>query len=65
MKKYYHNSIDTAIDLIRPNATYTIVNRDIIEWKDPRPCPSREEIDLTLRAIRQLEDTINIIPLES
>jgi hypothetical protein len=65
MKKIYVLcGINTAISLLRPNAKYTITNTNFIEWNDPRPAPTWEEIMETLTKIREFEDTIPSIELE-
>ena len=53
--------IDTAFQLLRPNAKWQISNRTITQWEDPRPCPTCEEIDATMEKIKAFEDSINTI----
>jgi hypothetical protein len=53
--------IDTAMQLLRPNAKWQISNRDITEWDDPRPMPTWEEIDATMKKIKAFEESINTI----
>jgi hypothetical protein len=53
--------IDTAMQLLRPNAKWQISNQDIIEWDDPRPCPSWEEINATMEKIKAFEESIETI----
>lgn len=60
-KKIYRiYGIETAIDFLRPNATYELKD-GIIDWKDSRPCPSVNEINETLRKMKSFEDSINTI----
>jgi len=53
--------IDTAMQLLRPNAKWQISNRDITEWHDSRPCPTWEEIDATMEKIKAFEESIDTI----
>jgi hypothetical protein len=53
--------IDTAMQLLRPNAKWQISNRDITEWHDPRPCPTWKEIDATMEKIKAFEESIDTI----
>ena len=61
VKIYQLYGIDTAMQLLRPNATWRISNREITIWDDPRPCPTWEEIDATMEKIKAFEDSINTI----
>ena len=61
VKIYQLYGIDTAMQLIRPNAKWQISNRDITEWDDSRPKPTWEEIDATMEKIKAFEDSINTI----
>jgi hypothetical protein len=61
MKKYQLYGIDTAMQLLRPNAKWEISNRTITRWEDDRPCPTWEEIDATMEKIKAFEDSIPII----
>lgn len=63
-KTYVLTSINNAISLLRPNANYIISNTNFIEWNDPRPSPTWNEIMETLTKIRKFEDTIPSIELE-
>lgn len=61
VKIYQLYGIDTAMQLLRPGATWQISNRDITIWDDPRLCPTWEEIDATMEKIKAFEDSINTI----
>lgn len=62
-KTYVLTSINNAISLLRPNANYIISNTNFIEWNDPRPVPSWEDIMDTMKKIKSFEDTIESIEL--
>jgi len=61
MKKYQLYGIDTAMQLLRPNAKWEISNRTITRWDDDRPCPTWDEIDATMEKIKAFEDYIPTI----
>jgi hypothetical protein len=61
MKQYQLYGIDTAMQLLRPNAKWEISNRTITRWDDDRPCPTWEEIDATMEKIKAFEDSIPTI----
>jgi hypothetical protein len=61
MKKYQLYGIDTAMQLLRPNAKWEISNRTITRWEDDRPCPTWDEIDATMEKIKAFEDSIPTI----
>jgi uncharacterized protein YwgA len=61
MKKYQLYGIDTAMQLLRPNAKWEISNRTITRWEDDRPCPTWKEIDATMEKIKAFEDSIPTI----
>jgi hypothetical protein len=61
MKKYQLYGIDTAMQLLRPNAKWEISNRTITRWDDDRPCPTWDEIDATMEKIKLFEDSISTI----
>ena len=50
--------INTAIDLLRPDAIWQFNGREITMWDDPRPKPSMEEINFVMDKIKQMEDSI-------
>ena len=60
-KIYQLYGIDTAMQLLRPNAKWEISNRSITRWEDDRPCPTWEEIDATMEKIKAFEDSISTI----
>lgn len=61
MKKYQLYGIDSAMQLLRPNAKWEIHNRTITVWEDDRPCPTWDEIDATMAKIKAFEDSIPTI----
>jgi hypothetical protein len=63
-KTYVLTGVGTAISLLRPGAQFCLENTNFIEWNDPRPAPTWEEIMETLTKIREFEDTIPSIELE-
>lgn len=63
-KTYVLVGVNTAISLLRPGAKYALYNTDFIEWNDPRPAPSWEEIMETVKKIKDFEDTIPSIEPE-
>jgi hypothetical protein len=63
-KTYVLVGVHTAISLLRPEAKYCLYNTEFIEWNDPRPAPTWDEIMETLTKIREFEDTIPSIELE-
>lgn len=66
-KTYVHVSIDDAIRLIRPGAQYSFVHESgggaFIQWNDPRPMPTLDEIYATMEKIRAFEDSVDCIEL--
>lgn len=60
-KIYQLYGIDTAMQLLRPNAKWEISNRNITIWEDDRPCPTWKEIDETMEKIKSFEDSIKTI----
>jgi hypothetical protein len=60
-KTYRLYGIDTAMKLLRPGARWEIANNMITVWEDPRPCPTWEEIEDTMKKIRDFEDSIKTI----
>lgn len=57
-KIYRLFGIDTAMQLLRPNAKWEISNGVFTRWEDPRPCPSIEEVYWVMDKIREFEDSI-------
>lgn len=60
-KIYQLYGIDTAMQLLRPNAKWEISNRSITKWEDDRPRPTWKEIDETMEKIKAFEDSIPTI----
>jgi hypothetical protein len=60
-KVYRMYGIDTAMNLLRPEATWEIINGYISKWDDPRPCPTMEEIYATMDKIKAFEESIDTI----
>lgn len=60
-KIYRLFGINMAMELLRPGAKWEISNRMITRWEDPRPQPTWEEIDDTMRKIKEFEDSIDTI----
>lgn len=60
---YVITGVNTAISLLRPGAQFCLSNKDFIEWNDPRPAPSWEEIMETVKKIKEFEDNIPCIEL--
>lgn len=65
MRTYTITGVHTAINLLRPQAEYALSNTEFIVWNDPRPAPSWNEIQSTINKIRDFEDSIECIELES
>jgi hypothetical protein len=63
-KTYVLTGVGTAISLLRPGAQFCLSNTSFIEWTDPRPAPTWEEIQETLKKIQAFEDTIPCIEPE-
>ena len=63
-KIYRMVGVDTAMELLRPNAKWEITNSHISRWDDPRPCPTWEQIKETMDKIQAFEDSIQTIWLE-
>ena len=63
-KQYTLFGIDTAMRLLRPGARCTIYNNEIIDWMDPRPAPTWEDIVETLQKIKDFEDSIDTLYIE-
>jgi len=62
-KTYTLFCIHTAISLLRPGAQYAFSNMNFLQWDDPRPVPSTEEIEETLNKLKDFEDSIDCIEL--
>jgi hypothetical protein len=63
-KIYRLYGVDSAMELLRPNAKWEITNTRITRWDDPRPCPTWEQIQETMEKIKSFEDSIDTIWLE-
>jgi hypothetical protein len=63
-KTYMLTGVTTAVMLLRPGAQFSINKTNFIEWNDPRPAPTLEEITETIRKIKEFEDSIPSIELE-
>lgn len=60
-KVYRYLGIDTAMQMLRPGASWEISNGVFTRWDDPRPCPSIEEVYWTMERIKEFEDSIPTI----
>lgn len=60
-KIYRLTGVDSAMEMLRPGATWEITNQTITKWEDERPCPSMEEIKDVQRKAREFEDSIDTI----
>lgn len=58
VKIYQLYGIETAMQLLRPNARWAIDNRVFTKWEDYRPQPTWQEIDDTMEKIKAFEDSI-------
>ena len=63
-KIYRLFGIDTAMQLLRPNAKWEISNGVFTRWDDPRPCPSIEEVYWVMDQIKEFEEKIPTIWLD-
>jgi hypothetical protein len=60
-KIYQLYGINTAVNILRPGASWEITNDHFSIWNDPRPCPTMEEVKETMEKIKAFEDSINTI----
>jgi len=60
-KIYQLYGINTAIQLLRPNARWEASGQGFTVWEDERPCPTWEEVKETMEKIKAFEDSINTI----
>ena len=58
---YRMYGIDTAMHLLRPGAKWEISNTQFTRWEDPRPCPTWQEVQITMEKIRVFEDSIDTV----
>lgn len=61
IKIYQLYGIDTAMQLLRPNAKWEISDLNITKWEDERSCPTWKEINETMKKIKSFEDSIPTI----
>ena len=62
-QRYEFVGFDAAINLLRPGAKWEINHGNFI-WNDPRPIPTKEQIEDTIRKIRDFEESIDYITLD-
>lgn len=60
-KVYQLYGVNTAMQLLRPNAKWEISNTSFTRWEDPRPCPTWEEVWAAMEKIKEMEDAIQTI----
>jgi hypothetical protein len=61
-KIYRLVGLDMAIHLLRPGAKWEWTGGlGFTRWEDPRPQPTKEEIDQTIDKIKAFEDSINTV----
>lgn len=61
-KIYRFYGIDTAVELLRPNAKWEWTGGvGFTRWDDSRPKPTKEEVEETMEKIKAFEDSINTI----
>jgi len=66
MKPFYRfTGIDVAIALLRPNAKYEFNGSRIVQWDDPRPEPTMEEIIETQQKAEAFENSIPTVWLQN
>lgn len=58
---YRMYGLNTAMDLLRPGAKWEISNSKFTRWDDPRPCPTWEEVEDTMKKIKAFEESINTV----
>jgi hypothetical protein len=49
------SGVDTAMQILRPNATYEVAGLEIVQWNDPRPKPTTDELTAMIDAIAEFE----------
>ena len=59
---YEFVGFDAAINLLRPRAKWSI-DHGSLRWEDPRPMPTKEEIEDTIKRIKDFEESIDYILL--
>ena len=61
---YRFYGVHVAVDLLRPGAIWEWTGGvGFTKWDDPRPCPTKEELEDTLEKVKAFEDSINTIYL--
>ena len=61
-KRYMILGINTAVNLLRPGAKWEWTGgAGFTRWEDPRPKPSKQEVEETIEKIKAFEDSINTI----
>ncbi len=61
-KIYRFYGIDTAVQLLRPGAKWEWTGGlGFTRWDDPRPKPSKEEVEETMKKVMAFEDSINTV----
>jgi hypothetical protein len=61
-KIYRMSGIDTAIELLRPDARYQLNEKNEFSiWDDERPKPSWDEVLETQKKAKEFENSINSI----
>jgi hypothetical protein len=61
-KIYRLVGLDMAMHLLRPGAKWEWTGGiGFTRWEDPRPQPTKEEIDQTIDKIKAFEDSINTL----
>jgi hypothetical protein len=61
VKIYQLYGIETAMQMLRPNARWEITNSVITKWEDYREKPTWEEIQTTMDKIKAFEDSIDTV----
>ena len=61
-KRYMILGINTAVNLLRPGSKWEWTGGvGFTRWEDPRPKPSKEEVEETIEKIKVFEDSINTV----
>lgn len=61
-KIYQFYGIETAVFLLRPGAKWEWTGGvGFTRWDDPRPCPTKEEVEDAMEKIKAFEDSIKTI----
>ena len=61
VKIYQLYGVETAMQMLRPNARWEISNNVITKWEDYREQPTWEEIQVTMDKIKAFEDSIDTV----